>query len=90
MPGIRGPSVGIIERWSPSVSSRSVSAVPARERACASMRATVVRTERSSGVKETGYVKAAIQAPMVLPATVRGRNAQDCRPKCCASGQEAG
>lgn len=90
MPGIWGPSVGIIERWRPSVSSRSVSAATARERACASMRATVVRTERSSGVKVTGYVKAAIHAPMVRPATVSGRNAQDWRPKCWASGQEAG
>jgi hypothetical protein len=49
-----GPSVGIIERWSPSVSSRWVSAAPARDSAWASIRATVVSTDRSSGVNRTG------------------------------------
>lgn len=72
------------------MSSRSVSAAPARERAWASMRATVVSTERSSGVKVTGWVKPAIHAPIVRPATVSGRNAQDCRPNCSASGQAVG
>ena len=90
MPGISGPSVGIIERCRPSVSSRSDSATPARDRAWASIRATVVSTERSSGVKATGCAKAAIQAPIVRPATISGRNAQDWRPKRWASGQVAG
>lgn len=90
MPGISGPRVGIIERWSPSDSSRSVSATPARARAWASMRATVESTARSSGEKATGFRNPAIQAPIVRPEDTRGRKAQDCRSKRRASGQVAG
>ncbi len=90
IPGIRGPSDGIIDRWSPVVSSRSDSATPARWSAWASIRATVVSTDRSSGEKDTGCLNAAIQAPMVRPATISGRKAQEARPKCWASGQVAG
>ncbi len=54
IPGISGPSDGSMERWRPSVSSRADSAAPARDSAWASIRATVVRTARSSGVNATG------------------------------------
>lgn len=54
------------------------------------MRATVVSTERSSGVKVTGYLKAASHAPIVWPVTASGRKAQDSRPNPSASGQVAG
>ncbi|GAA3093094.1 hypothetical protein GCM10020254_42660 [Streptomyces goshikiensis] len=90
MPGMSGPSCGIIDRWRPVVSSRSDSATPARWRAWASIRATVVSTERSSGEKVTGCLNAAIQAPRVRPATISGRNAREPRPKPWASGQVAG
>lgn len=89
-PGIAGPSTGIIARCRPSDSSRSDSATPALASACASMRATVVSTDRSSGVNPTRYVKAAIHAPIVRPATISGRNAHDSRRKRCASGHVAG
>ncbi|SCE55877.1 hypothetical protein GA0115253_1070219 [Streptomyces sp. Termitarium-T10T-6] len=90
IPGISGPRVGIIERWSPSDSSRSVSATPARARAWASIRATVESTARSSGENPTGCWNPAIQAPIVRPDETSGRKAQDCRPKRRASGQVAG
>lgn len=90
MPGISGPRVGIIDRWSPCDSSRSVSASPARARAWASIRATVVSTERSSGENDTGCRNPAIQAPIVRPDTISGRKAQERRPKRLASGQVAG
>ncbi len=90
MPGMSGCTVGIMLRWRPSVSSRRDSWSPARASAWASIRATVVSTERSSGVKATGVPKAAIQAPTVRPALTRGRKAQDARWKAAASGQVAG
>lgn len=90
MPGISGPSCGIIDRCRPVVSSRSDSATTARWSACASIRATVVRTDRSSGEKDAGCLNAAIQAPMVRPATISGRKAQETRSKRRASGQAAG
>ncbi len=90
IPGMSGPREGIIERWSPSESSRSVSATPALVSAWASIRATVVSTDRSSGEKDTGCRNPAIQVPMVRPAVTRGRKAQERRPNRRASGHVAG
>ncbi len=50
----------------------------------------MVSTARSSGVKATGCLKAAIQAPIVRPATTSGTKAQERRPKRRASGQVTG
>ncbi|RPK62478.1 hypothetical protein EES43_13740 [Streptomyces sp. ADI96-02] len=85
-----GPRLGIIERWSPSDSSRSVSAAPALASAWASIRATVESTARSSGENPTGCRKPAIQAPITRPEETSGRKAQDRRPKRRASGQVVG
>jgi hypothetical protein len=85
-----GLAAGSIERWRPSDSSRSVSWRAARDSAWASIRAIVVSTERSSGENVTGCAKPAIHAPMVRPATISGRKAQERRLsgriRCQAAG----
>lgn len=76
MPGMAGLCAGRMVRWRRADSSRSDSLSIARDSDWASIRATVVRMARSSGVKVTGREKAAIHAPMVRPATVSGKKAQ--------------
>ncbi len=85
-----GVTVGAMVCWRSVASARSDSKTWVRASAWASIRATVVSTERSSGVKATGWGKATIQVPMVRPPAMSGRYAQAARWKAATGGHACG